>query len=186
MCVFFKSKYFFSFENGMPIDRVLISAKIVFPILAAYSGKDCGVRCVEYGDIEVAPIRILTCSDSIWIFSMVGPAGFEPTTPCTPCKCASQAALRPDPIEGSRSSGWGVDFQAGKSKIHARSGRNWSKALGWRPNRASQSAMRGIPDQTAARPRAMAARTRAGRTCSTAVSSMISKLSGSLKMAERS
>ena len=27
---------------------------------------------------------------------MVGTAGFEPTTPCTPCKCASQAALHPD------------------------------------------------------------------------------------------
>ena len=27
---------------------------------------------------------------------MVGTAGFEPTTPCTPCKCASQAAPRPD------------------------------------------------------------------------------------------
>ncbi len=27
---------------------------------------------------------------------LVGAAGFEPTTPCTPCKCASQAAPRPD------------------------------------------------------------------------------------------
>ena len=27
---------------------------------------------------------------------LVGMAGFEPTTPCTPSKCASQAALRSD------------------------------------------------------------------------------------------
>ncbi len=27
---------------------------------------------------------------------MVGTAGFEPTTACTPCKCATQAAPRPD------------------------------------------------------------------------------------------
>src|SRR5690349_19112315 len=37
------------------------------------------------------------------VIKVVGPAGFEPTTPCTPCKCASQAALRPDPTRGQPS-----------------------------------------------------------------------------------
>lgn len=27
---------------------------------------------------------------------LVGPTGFEPATPCTPCKCSSQAELWPD------------------------------------------------------------------------------------------
>lgn len=29
--------------------------------------------------------------------------GFEPATPCTPCKCASQAALHPDRLDGKHS-----------------------------------------------------------------------------------
>ena len=37
---------------------------------------------------------------------MVGASGFEPPTPCTPCRCANQAALRPDkePPEGGPTS----------------------------------------------------------------------------------
>ena len=32
----------------------------------------------------------------------IGAKGFEPSTPCTPSRCASQAALRPDEFCGQQ------------------------------------------------------------------------------------
>jgi hypothetical protein len=32
-----------------------------------------------------------------WLLG-VGAGGFEPPTPCTPCRCANRAALRPDHV----------------------------------------------------------------------------------------
>ena len=57
------------------------------------------------------PVRLMTISNcagarrwraeknprcSRGCFQMVGLSGFEPPTPCTPCKCASQTALQPE------------------------------------------------------------------------------------------
>lgn len=41
----------------------------------------------------------------------VGMAGFEPTTSCTPSKCASQAALHPVAANCCRGTGSDADFR---------------------------------------------------------------------------
>ena len=54
------------------------------------------------GPLSIFPQTTLGMNRPVFcsLRKMVGIAGFEPATPCTPCKCASQAALYPDHYGG--------------------------------------------------------------------------------------
>ena len=48
--------------------------------------------------MAISGARMVTAAETLFYFLMVGAAGLEPTTSCTPSKRASQAAPRPDRI----------------------------------------------------------------------------------------